>query len=103
MVKTETGKIEFPFKPKYSIKWEPGDDKNTLIVLNCLKVYLAGDIKTCVAAFSDTTTFKADNFYFKGTRDSLTTILSQMRGDFNKISKTFDSWATIYYPEKKDT
>ena len=101
LVKTDTGKIEFPFKPEYSIKWQPGDDKNTLIVLNCLKAYLAGDIKTCAVAFSDSTNFITDNFYFKDTRDSLTFILGQMRGDFAKIWKTFDSWATIYYPEKK--
>ena len=36
--------IAYPFTPKYSLNWQPGDEKNALIVLNCLKNYVAGDI-----------------------------------------------------------
>ena len=26
----------YPFAPKYSLNWQPGDEKNALLVLNCL-------------------------------------------------------------------
>jgi hypothetical protein len=98
-----TAKLNYPFKPRYSIKWQPGDEKNALIVLNCLKKYVDGDVKGAAENFADTAEFIGDQFYFKGKRDSLVTILSQIRGDMTSVSKEFDSWMTTYYPDKKDT
>jgi hypothetical protein len=96
-------KLTYPFTPKYSINWQPGDEKNAVIVLNCLKKYLAGDMKGAVENFADTVEFVGDQFYFKGKKDSLAAIFGQTRGDMVSISKTFDSWMTTYYPDKKDT
>jgi hypothetical protein len=96
-------KLNYPFTPKYSINWKPGDEKNALIVLNCLKKYVDGDVKGAAENFADSVTFVGDDFYFKGKRDSLITILSQIRGEMTNVSKTFDSWMTTYYPDKKDT
>jgi len=103
-VKTgSTEKLNYPFTPKYSINWQPGDEKNALIVLNCLKKYVAGDLKGTFENFADTVTFLGDQFYFHGKKDSLTKIFTGIRGDFATISKDFDSWMTTYYPDKKDT
>lgn len=98
-----TTKLTYPFTPKYSINWQPGDEKNAVIVLNCLKKYIAGDVKGAVENFADTVEFIGDQFYFKGKKDSLVTILEQTRNDMVSVSKTFDSWMTTYYPDKKDT
>ncbi|HZX58668.1 MAG TPA: hypothetical protein VFE54_08080 [Mucilaginibacter sp.] len=98
-----TAKLSYPFTPKYSINWQPGDEKNALIVLNCLKKYVAGDLKGTFENFADTVTFIGDQFYFKGKKDSLIKILSPTRDSFASLSKDFDSWMTIYYPDKKAT
>lgn len=95
--------LSFPFTPKYSIHWQPGDEHNAQIVLNCLKKYVDGDIKGCLAYFADTAGFKADKFNFWGSRDSLETIIGAMRQASVRVSKNFDSWMTLYYPDKKDT
>jgi hypothetical protein len=95
--------LKFPFKAKYSINWQPGDEKNALLVLNCLKKYVAGDIKGCTAYFADTSEFIADKFHFRGSRDSLTSVIAGIRNASVKVSKQFDSWMTLYYPDKKDT
>ncbi len=95
--------IVYPFTPKYSLNWQPGDEKNALIVLNCLKNYVAGDMKGTIADFADTVEFYADNFHFKGTKDSLVTILTAGRNDLASVSKVFDTWLTAYYPDKDDT
>ena len=100
---TDTAKLDYPFKHKYSINWKPGDEKNALIVLNCLKKYLAGDIKGCTEQFADTATFIADQFYFKGKKDSLEKIITQMRSEQVEVTKDFDTWLTTYYPETKET
>jgi hypothetical protein len=104
--KTTAAKVDslkFPFTAKYSINWQPGDEKNALLVLNCLKKYVAGDIKGCTAYFADTAEFIADKFHFKGKRDSLTSIVAGMRNASASVSKNFDSWMTVYYPDKKAT
>jgi hypothetical protein len=103
--KTDSNKeqLTYPFTPKYSINWQPGDEKNAVIVLNCLKKYVDGDIKGSVSYFADTATFKADKFFFKGSRDSLEAIIGSMRNASGAVSKNFESWMTVYYPDKKDT
>ena len=98
-----TAKHNYPFTPRYSINWQPGDEKNALIVLNCLKKYVAGDVKGAVENFADTVEFVGDQFHFWGKKDSLVTILSQVRGEMAAVTKDFDSWMTTYYPDKKDT
>ncbi|HTD39086.1 MAG TPA: hypothetical protein VK671_00600 [Mucilaginibacter sp.] len=103
-VSTDTAtKLNYPFTPRYSIKWQPGDERNALMVLNCLKKYVDGDIKGCVENFADTSEFLADQFYFKGSKDSLVKMLTGMRSAATSVTKEFDSWMTTYYPDKKDT
>jgi hypothetical protein len=68
-LKTDTAaKIDYPFKPKQSLKWQPGDEKNAAIVLDCLKHYLANDMKGAIKNFADTAEFIGDQFYFKGKK-----------------------------------
>ena len=95
--------LSYPFTAKYSINWRPGDEKNALLVLNCLKKYVDGDIKGCISYFADTSEFIADKFYFKGSRDSLENVIRSMRHASAAVSKNFDSWMTLYYPDKDDT
>ncbi|MEO6499205.1 MAG: hypothetical protein ABIN95_09340 [Mucilaginibacter sp.] len=95
--------LNYPFKPKYGINWVRGDEKNALIVLNSLKKYVDGDVKGALENFADTVVFTTDNFYYKGTRDSLAPILIKGRAEFATVTKEFETWLTIYYPEKKDT
>ncbi|HEV7424011.1 MAG TPA: hypothetical protein VGO21_02355 [Candidatus Paceibacterota bacterium] len=95
--------LAYPFTASYSLKWQPGDEKNALLVLNCLKKYVAGDINGSAAYFADTAEFVGDKFYFKGGRDSLTKILADMRNASAAVSKNFETWATIFYPDKNET
>jgi hypothetical protein len=95
--------IVYPFTPKYSLNWQPGDEKNALMVLNCLKHYVDGDIKGTLADFADTVEFIGDKFHFRGTKDSLETILAAIRSEMTSVSKVFDTWLTTFYPDKNDT
>ena len=101
VVSSET--LVYPFTPKYSLKWQPGDEKFALMVLNCLKHYVDGDIKGAFADFPDTVEFAQDGFHFKGSRDSLAMIIAKSRAELASVSKEFDTWLTAYYPDKNDT
>jgi len=93
----------YPFTPKYSLKWQPGDEKYALMVLNCLKHFDDGDMKGTFADFADTVEFIKDGFHFKGNRDSLAVITAESRAEMATVSKEFDTWLTTFYPEKNDT
>ncbi|HCL83587.1 MAG TPA: hypothetical protein DIC22_06405 [Chitinophagaceae bacterium] len=95
--------IVYPFTPKYSLKWEPGDEKHALMVLNCLKHYVDGDMKETFADFADTVEFFGDKFHFSGSRDSLAKIIGAERAELSSVSKVFDTWITTFYPEQNDT
>lgn len=64
---------------------------------------MEGDVKGCLAYFSDSAEFIADKFHFKGSRDSLFTVISAMRKASASVSKNFDTWMTTYYPDQKET
>jgi len=95
--------IVYPFTPKYPPNYQLGDEKNALMVLNALKHYKDGDIKGTFTDFADSVEFYGDKFYFKGSRDSLAAIITADRARFASLDKVFDTWITLYYPEKKDT
>ncbi|HLX91920.1 MAG TPA: hypothetical protein VKR32_09570 [Puia sp.] len=95
----EKDTINYPFKTNSSANYVPGDKKNIVLVLNCLQKYIDNDIKGCVSYFADSAEFIADRFDFKGSRDSLQTIIAAMRGASASVSKNFDTWAALYYPD----
>jgi hypothetical protein len=95
--------LVYPFKPKYSLNWQAGDEKNALIVLNCLKNFNEGNMKAVLTDFADTVEFIKDRYHFRGSRDSLQSIVNASRSEMASVSKVFDTWITTYYPDQKDT
>lgn len=95
--------LSYPYSAKYTLNWQPGDEKNAVIVLNCLKKYCDGDVKGSMAYMADTAEFIADRIHLKLTRDSLGAVFTKMRATFGSITAEPDTWITTYYPEKKDT
>jgi hypothetical protein len=95
--------LVYPFTAKYSLNWQPGDEKNAVIALNAFKKYLDGDVKGCFESFGDSVEFIADKFHFKGKKDSLMAMMIPMRGSFATMSDQPDAWITTYYPDQKDT
>lgn len=100
-VKKET--LAYPFTAKYSLNWQPGDEKYAVLALNSFKKYVDGDVKGCFAYFADSIEFIADKFHFIGKKDSLEAMMTPMRADITSMSVEPDTWLTTYYPDKKDT
>ena len=94
---------DYPFTAKYSLNWQPGDEKNAVMVLNSFKKYIDGDVKGSFDYFADSIEFIADKFHFLGKKDSLMAIMMPMRADAATMSLQPDTWLTAYYPDKGDT
>jgi len=99
----KTEPLVYPYAAKYSLNWQPGDEKNAVIALNSFKKFSDGDVKGCFSYFADSVEFIADKYYFKGKKDSLMVSMNAMRADLASMSVEPDTWITTYYPDKKDT
>jgi hypothetical protein len=95
--------LNYPYTAKYSLNWQPGDEKNAVVVLNSIKKYMDGDIKGAFSYFADSITFIADKFLFVGKKDSLEAVMTPMRAQSSSMSFQPDTWLTAYYPDKNDT
>ena len=95
--------ISYPFTAKYSLNWQPGDEKNAVLVLNSIKKYMDGDVKGTFSYFADSVEFIADKFHFVGKKDSLEAIFTPIRSGVVSMSIEPDTWITTYYPDKNQT
>jgi hypothetical protein len=95
--------LNYPYTATYSLNWQPGDEKNAVVVLNSIKKYMDGDIKGSFSDFGDSITFLADAFHFSGTKDSLEKLMTPMRAQVSLMTFQPDTWLTAYYPDKQDT
>jgi hypothetical protein len=95
--------LVYPFTAKYSLNWQPGDEKNAVFALNSFKKWVDGDVKGAFESFADSVEFIADKFHFMGKKDSLMAMMIPMRAQIASMSVQPDSWLTVYYPDKKDT
>jgi hypothetical protein len=100
---TKNVPLVYPFTPKYSLNWQPGDEKNAVLVLGSFKKYLDGDVKGAFADFADSFEFKGNKFHFIGKKDSLEAMFTPMRASLASMSIKPDTWMTTYYPDYKDT
>jgi hypothetical protein len=94
--------LTYPFTAKYSLNWQPGDEKNAVLVLNSFKKFLDGDVKGCFSYFGDSIEFIADKFHFNGRKDSLEAMMIPLRAEEGSMSFQPDTWLTVYYPDEKE-
>jgi hypothetical protein len=95
--------LVYPFTAKYSLNWQPGDEKNAVLALTSFKKYVDGDVKGAFDYFADSIEFIADKFHFVGKKDSLVAMMIPMRAEMTSMSVQPDTWLTAYYPDKNET
>jgi hypothetical protein len=97
-MKKET--LVYPLKAKYSLHWQPGDEKYAVLALTSFKKFVDGDVKGSFEYFADSVEFTADKFHFVGKKDSLEAIMIPMRAEIASMTVEPDTWITTYYPDK---
>jgi len=95
--------LVYPFTAKYSLNWQPGDEKNAVLALTSFKKYVDGDVKGAFDYFADSIEFIADKFHFVGKKDSLVAMMIPMRAEMTSMSVQPDTSLTASYPDKNET
>jgi len=108
-----TEKLDYAYLPSNHPpdNWEPGSQKNLVMVLNALKAYETGNIEESLAGFADSVWWSADRFdakvskdtlraWFKKSWDHLAGIKIIMNDYESVISKDKkNEWVTLWYKE----
>ena len=95
--------VTYPFSHKYSINWQPGDDKITLMVLETFKKYVDGDVAGAMENFGDTIELNFDYYHYRGPRDSVKAMFTAERANMATDIVEHDTWLGAYYPDYKAT
>jgi hypothetical protein len=95
--------LNYPYKAKYSLNWQAGDEKNAVIALQSMKTFNDGDVAGSVKDFADSAEIIFDRIHFKASRDSIKNFFAKYRKMYKEINVVPDTWITTYYPDQKDT
>ncbi len=103
--------IAMPYPVASEPDWERGRKENVAIAMNTLKAYETNDMNALQQLLADSVTFYADNFSFKGSRDSLVQLMKTHRDEYNNIAinmldyesvkskKRGEEWVSLWYTE----
>jgi hypothetical protein len=82
--------------------WEPGDQKNALMVLNSLKAFENGNTDEAANAFGDSVSWRFDYFDKKVSKDTLKAMFKNFRAGFKKIEIRMHDWESVISKDKKE-
>ncbi|SDH65483.1 hypothetical protein [Chitinophaga filiformis] len=89
--------LDKPYK-----NWQPGDKKNTVIVLNMLKAWETKNAAECASYFGDSVDLYVDYFHKMIPHDSIPKMLEHSWEDFANVNLKMDDWESVISGDKKD-
>ncbi len=95
--------LNYPYKAKYSLNWQAGDEKYAVMALESMKSFNDGDVPGTMKNFADTVEVIFDRLHLKASRDSIQHFFADYRKGYKEINVVPDTWITTYYPDQKDT
>jgi len=98
-----TAEVSYPYTLDKPYKnWQPGDKKNTVIVLNMLKAWETKNVRECASYFGDSVDLYVDYFHKVIRHDSLPTMLEHSWQDYASVNLKMDDWESVISEDKKD-
>jgi hypothetical protein len=88
-------KIDFVYTTDKPSDWVPGDPNHAAMVMKGLKGYETGNIDEIKQYFSDSVVFRGDNYWFKGSRDSLISEFKHGRSQYKDIAIKMQDWESV--------
>jgi hypothetical protein len=95
-------KVNYAYTIDHPDYWEMGSPKNTEIVLNSLKAYENGDIKTSVKSFSDSVELYFDKYSAKLSNDSLSAMFTKYRNETASMKIKMEDFISVISKDKKE-
>jgi hypothetical protein len=102
-MESSTEDVSYPYtlnKPYRN--WQPGDKKNTAIVLNMLKAWETKNVAECASYFGDSVDLYVDYFHKVIPHDSLPNMLQHSWQDYASVNLKMDDWESVRSEDKKD-
>ena len=81
--------------------WDRGDQKNVVLVLNCLKAYENNKIDEAISYFADSVQFAADGIDGKFSKDSLKAIMQTQRNSVKSLEIQMEDFESVISKDKK--
>jgi hypothetical protein len=91
----DNGNVELVYTMKYVSDWVPGDPHHAAMVMKALKSYEIGNLNDGKQYLADSVNFFVDGFRFKGTRDSLISILNKARAGYKEMVIDMHDWESV--------
>jgi hypothetical protein len=82
--------------------WQPGDRKNTAIVLNMLKAWETKNAAECASYFGDSVELAMDYYHKVVKHDSLQNMLERSWADYANVRLKMDDWESVISRDKKE-
>ena len=103
MMESSSEEVKYPYTLDKPYKnWQPGDKKNTQVVLNMLKAWETKNAAECASYFGDSVDLSLDYFHKVIQHDSLTAMLEHSWEDYATVNLKMDDWESVISEDKKD-
>jgi hypothetical protein len=84
-----------PFTVAKTPDWQPGDPSHVALAMNTLKAYVDNDTTALQRYLADSVAFYADNYSFKGPKDSLIRFLTDSRNQTGNIDIRMQDYESV--------
>ncbi len=88
-------KVDLVYSTDKPSDWIPGDPHHAARVMKALKGYETGNIDDTKQYFADTVVFRGDNYWFKGSNDSLMSEFKNNRARYKDLVIKMQDWESV--------
>jgi hypothetical protein len=98
-----TEPIEYPYTLDSLYKdWQPGDQKNAVLVMKMLKAFETKNATECASYFGDSVNFTFDYYDKKLPHDSIASFVEDAMADYASINIKMQDWESVISKDKKE-
>jgi hypothetical protein len=91
--KTETASL--PYTVEKTPDWEKGSEANVAIAMNTLRAFETNDLASIGQYLADSVEFYVDTIQFKGTKEELIKLFSEVRGSMETYSVSMKDYESV--------
>lgn len=92
---TTSENVSLPYTVERTPDWERGDNANVAVAMNTLKAFEVNDMNAIQQYLADTVEFYADNFIFKGSKDTLSKLMGEWRSGMDSLSINMQDYESV--------
>lgn len=86
---------KLPYTVAHTPDWQPGDPAHVALAMNTLKAYVDNDTTSLQRYLADSVALYADNYSFKGPKDSLIRFLTDSRNQTGNIDIRMQDYESV--------